>query len=501
MQTVVVGGDITFSITYLDSLGDPIDPPDVVFKVVKNATDVLSGPYSYSNAQVERSGVGVYNYSWTTSQFIVPTQYQVRWEATVEGEETVFFETFQILDPPVEAISLTDAPRLYGVIKEIHRYGNLGIGLTDRLCLVGHATGIGINNPFQVVNIQEAINALGGREDSPMIRALLEAYNNGAKDIWLVASAPEIEFVPFTSEDPEARLQPRAEWGGLNFYERYDARLEVTYSVLREYDFPEIIVPVDASFGKTGGVDFLTPLVNHCADAFTETGSPRIGILGTRLGEITTEDIQELIDDPRMGTFGPEGKFSMVVIGEGVFSFPQMPRAYTGSISVIAAATLATSDLDVGLTYRKLRNVISPFSRILTKDEIKALCAAKLNPMITTAKGRRGQVYQSILASDNTCGESGSDFWSIVQMRLVVKVLNQIRAMGYKTLGTIGFMQLKSDIDAYLANLVSLNYIRDYQLDIYRDTSELNKAIVELALKPYFGVRELFFTVEVGPGG
>lgn len=52
-----------------------------------------------------------------------------------------------------------------------------------------------MNDPYQVNDMQEAINLLRADSTSPLLRGLLEVYNAGARDIWLVAAAPMEEYV------------------------------------------------------------------------------------------------------------------------------------------------------------------------------------------------------------------------------------------------------------------------------------------------------------------
>ena len=71
----------------------------------------------------------------------------------------------------------------------------MGFGDTARILLIGHADGLGVNDPYQVNDMQEAINLLRADSTSPLLRGLLEVYNAGARDIWLVAAAPMEEYV------------------------------------------------------------------------------------------------------------------------------------------------------------------------------------------------------------------------------------------------------------------------------------------------------------------
>ena len=496
MRQVVLGQEIQFEHSFSDTEGDYFDPSDVTLKIVKNASQLVAGPYVYSEGQIFRASEGAYYHTFEVPYFTTPGNFTARWE----GDDHVGLEDFQVIDPPLEPGTLIDPPSIKGNIRVSALYQRMGTGETDRLFLVGHASGLEINEPYQVNNIQEAVNIIGGNSESPMVRALLEAYNTGARDIWLLAAAPENEYVPFDFNDVENRFTPRPEWGGLNFYERYAERLETTYAQLVQYDYPEIVVPIEAPFYDTRGVDFLTPLVNHCLESFENVSAPRIGIIGTRIVGRTSEDIDIMASDSRLGNFDVAGKFCLVAVGEGVFNLPQMPFSHTSPVAVAAAATLARSSLAQGLTYQLLNTVVSVYGPEFTDAEIKTLAQARLNPIVRKQRGKRGFAYNSVLACDNTLTPEGSDYWSVVQMRLVSKVIQDIRTLGMRAMGTIDFVQFKSAVGDYLQGLLHSDVIRDYNLLIERDPFVQNKATVDVNLKPYFGVRELLFQVEVGPG-
>lgn len=515
MTTVVYPGEnVTFYNSYAqDLVFDPYDADiaydtdvpyedlDVLVSITKDATTYLAGPYRYSAGQISRDLLGTFFFNYTIPTHITPGIYQVKWETLTDTLESIYIETITIGELSPAPNNILDAPRIYGIMIESSLYQTLGVGDTDRLFLVGHCDGLVENEPFQVVNMQEAINRLGASNTSPMIRALLEAYNTGARDIWLVSTAPEGEYVPYDVNDTTNRFKVEGAWGGLNFYQRYYERLTETYSLLQQHQTPEIIVPIDAPATNTGEIDFVQQLVDHCLTSYEETSSVRIGILGTRLGNYSDDDIFNLMEDLKFNVdYGDGGKFVMVIQGEATFSLPQIGVAHVSPVAVTAAATLAIQNLNAGLTYRPLTMVLSPYGKELTVDQHRGLSAKKINPLIRTAKGRRGSIYNAIIATDNTLASDGSDFWSVTQMRLISKIIQRINTLGSRYLGTIGFMQFKSDTYNYMDGLVRTNQIRDFDMYIARDQLDLNKANVEINVSPYLGVRELSFRIQVGPG-
>jgi hypothetical protein len=516
MREVVYGEDITFTldipewadyfyddatIVYNEDLyyGAPL----VVASILRNGLLTTYGPYTLEDGDISINGSGEYVLVFSVPYSATPGFYTVRWTVTLDDRVEYFLEDFSIIDPPVIPNETLDAPQLYGIMRESILYQTMGMGATDQVLLLGHAQGLPINDPFQVRNMKEAINLMGADSNSPLLRGLLEAYNGGSRDIWLMCVAPITEYVDYVP-DSGSRFEARDEWGGLNFYQRYHQRLDTAYTLLREYDYPNIIVPIEAPFYDAGDVDFAEQLLDHCYDSYVLTGKPRLGIIGTRFGGFSAEVVDTLLADERLEQYANatdgRGKFIMVAVGEASFMLPQMPLVYNGSVGAHLAGILSASPLNRGLTYRTLPNAVNPVGRDLKEAEIRALSRVRLNPLIRRARGKRGTPYQCCLATDNTLAPDGSDYWALGQIRLVSQCIARIRAFGNKRIGTIGFAQFDQEVRQYLESLTRTRLVNGYQAAIYRDSEDKTKAHVEVVLKPYIGLREIFFQIEVGPG-
>lgn len=522
MQSVELGQVVQFEHFCTLPDGTLYEPDEIEFTITRTAGEVLYGPFKKSNADFLNPGIGHYILEFTFPVTATPGIYIAKWKKTSAYYDTSYeYDTFQVLESMPEPSATLDPPRLYGIMRDSTIYNMMGFGTTDRLFLIGHADGLTLNDPKQVVNMQEAINMLGANSESPLLRALLEAYNSGARDIWLVAAAPMNEYYP----NLEDRFIPREEFGGLNFYERYSERLDTTYRFLFEWDYPEIVIPLEAPFYDAGGVDFLTPLAFFCAYSFEVTGSPKIGIMGTRIQEWTVQDLETMAQDPRIANLSDNvaaygesfivdnygntanlsdpaaaNKFILLVEGEVTMTTPQMDNSYVTSAANVIASVLTTQPLDRGLVFKTLPNVVAPIGRDLTKEEIQMLSRAKINPLIRTQMGKRSIPYQTILASDNTLAQDGSDFWAITQMRLITKVMQGIKALGNKHIGSIGFPMFKSQVQDYLMALAKADVIRGFDFSAERDLVDLGKVLVNISLKPYISIREIYFAVEVGLG-
>ena len=384
-------------------------------------------------------------------------------------------------------MTLFSAPSLSGNMFVSAPYNALGQGLTDRVFIIGHGDGLTLNDPYQVLNITDACNALNLDSNSPLVRTLLETYYGGCQDIWLVAAAPMSEYQP----DPTLRDNA--------YYSTYYARLATTYSILTYWDSIQIMVIAEAPFYDAKGIDFATQLTTHCESSFELTGSIRLGLLGTRMGSpLSQADVDNMISDSRLGTFGSGGKFVAVIVGEGSYNFPEMPTAYTASAIGGVAANMATADLRTSMVYTRLSNMVAS-TGAFTPLQLSNLAEAQLNPITVTTKGRRGTPFQVVPVTDNTLAAPGSDFWSMGQTRLVMAIVDQLVVYGKRYMGTIGYVQFQKDCIDFMNGLQSNNYLQSYTLDIGRDTVDTTSIYVTVTLTPYIDLRQITFTTTIGP--
>lgn len=386
---------------------------------------------------------------------------------------------------------LLSRPRLTGAMFEEIGYRELGTGLTDRVFLIGHADNLAINDPYQVLSIADALDALGRDANCPLLRSLLEAFYAGARDIWLVAAAPMSEWVEAV-EDRE----------GADYYSTYYDRLEVTYSILADLDAPQIVAPLHAPVGVSS--DFTTQLADFCAAIFANTGTVCIGLIGSDIPLVDQDAVDTLVNSVSGIDYGDGGKFVVPIVGSAAVNIIDIPTTYTCTPLASAAAVLSGSPLDRGLTYRRLPGVLTITYPDLTAAQVESLVQAKLNPMLRTTRSRRGARNEIVIATDNTLGSDGSDFWSVAQMRLVMACVDAIHVIGNRVIGTVGFGMFKTDLDTYFLGLVDVEVLRGFTLSVdrvpFEDSNRFAETIVvEVSLQPYFGIRQINFTTTVGP--
>ena len=381
-------------------------------------------------------------------------------------------------------MSLISAPNLTAKIYESPLYQTMNVGFTDTIFLFGHADGRRLNDPYVVVSMREALRQFNNDADSPLVRAALEVYYAGARDIWLVSVAPMSEYEPSLDNRDAA------------YYQTYADRLQEAYDALVEWDVSEIVVPLEAPFNSS--VDFLGPLAAFCQNSYVTTGAAQLGILGTR-GPIDTDDVEAMIADPRIPLLGDMGKWVSIYVGDGLYRFDELPTTHNTSVATTVAAEISQLPLNRGMTYYPLRNINSMVGPRLTKDQINRLAEAKINAVGPNIRGRRGVPFQIVSYTDNTLAPDNSDFWSLTTMRLAARAMDEIRGMGKRRLGTIGYPEFQQEVYNYLTGLLTTDQIRSYDVAFNRDQYELNKVYVDLTLQPYHATREIFVSLTVGP--
>jgi len=390
---------------------------------------------------------------------------------------------------------LLSPPKIEGNIKYRPFYQPMELGTTAPLLLIGHADAQDMETPYRVTDMQGAINWLGANQAQPLIRALLEAYNTGARDIYLYAAAPMSEYISDLSD----RNTVKAEFGNKTFYELYHERLATAYDVLSGYDSFEVAVPVEASFCSNADIDFVKPLADFCNLIFSKTSTSVMGVIGSRALVYNQALYDEVINDANIAGVGENGKLIMAVMGEGILVQPQFSQSYASSYATQVGALLASRPLDRSIFGLRFKIVSGMAGFDLSDAQIETLTNAKINPVTRTQRGKRGFSFQTRLISDNTLALDGSDYWSINQMRLVNYCVNQIKTIANSYIGTNAAESFKQTIYDFMRGMLSSGIINDYRLGIQTD-SRSGTMTVDVNLQPVFSIRSIYFTVETGPG-
>lgn len=393
--------------------------------------------------------------------------------------------------------AIKSAPTFSGEINISSRFRILNTGLTNTLLLIGHADADVMYEPYEVLDMQNAIDFLGGSITSPLVKALLEAYNGGCRDIWLYPAAPMDEYVD--EAHLADRLISKEEFGNKTFYELYYERLVEAYDTLLLFDFPEIIVAPDAPFWDTGDVDFYQLLSDFCIDLFESTGQVAIGVMGTKAVDYGSSSIQNLLDDDRIVSFGDIGKFVSIFVGEAVISHPQTALTYKTAVDVQMATLLSVTSLGRSVTGITLPGAVRLTNRNLTKAEIEALSVKSINAVTYTQLGKRNRAFQIKALTDHTTCSDDQGYWPLTIMRLISFIANQIRFYGREMIGGPNIQTFITTTQSFLDEMESNGYFRDYSVVFTPDTAT-NLVTVDLDITPVLDIRHIQFSVNAGPG-
>jgi hypothetical protein len=220
-------------------------------------------------------------------------------------------------------------------------YGFLGKMKTDGVCILGYADVPPelVGEIYRVKDINEAMNTFQGTDiyTSTCIRGMMEAYNNGAKDIYLYSIAPMSEYFP-----PGERTG--GYWSALMSF--YNAAL----AAITQCDEIDIIVPYDADPDQ---LDFVTPFSEAMQDAGVDAF--KLCIFSYN-GDPTVE-------------FDGDSKQIVLVNGTALFSFSnELGNTYTSGLAPTVAGLLSQLETNVPPDNRMIRGTTMFLSDYLGRE-------------------------------------------------------------------------------------------------------------------------------------
>lgn len=385
---------------------------------------------------------------------------------------------------------------------------------TNSILLLGHADGLAVNNLTRITSIQDAINLLNADFNSPLLRGVFDAYAAGARDIYICPVAPMKEYI----DDVNKRLESLPLYSYedatpvlMNFYQRYYSRLEETYSIVKDHDHIDIIVPLETSIINTGSVDFITQLAMYCQDFHDKTGSIQIGIIGSRNYGISSSDIDTFesnilftekytMYDAHNQISGDMGRFIIPVYGEIVVNHNFLTISYTSSASAAVAGLISNNPVNQSLIRKKLPTAYGLSGINLKQSEIDRLDALGINTLVRNNRSRRGNAYEIYLTNDYTMANIDSVFSKAPQMRLISMVAKEIIALGNNSVSKFSLQKLVADVRLMLEFLKNNSIIKDYKMEAYSDSKIKGKAYFDISLISTLGLRKIAFSIASGQG-
>ena len=399
------------------------------------------------------------------------------------------------------------------VINNRAKYQQVNTNDTNKILLIGHTDALEPFSIYRMTSIQDAINKLRADFSSPLLRGLFDAYSSGARDIYLMSAGYMSEYVA----EPELRNTKRFsdnsatpnEFGNsYSFYELYYMKLELCYQILRDYEFIDIIVPLEASIVDANNINFVSQLASHCDYVQTTTGEVQIGIIGSRSASGTNQNVSYLANRDfkiiSSVTLDGEikkdcGKYIILIYGEAVFDHKQLQKTYTSSLAAATAGILASTRVDYGLTKTRIPAALSIYGNPLTKAQIKTLADNKINTISNGLRSRRNPLYDVYITSDFTQSIS-ENYSDASNVRLVAMIIEEVQGLGTNAIGKFAYDRLVRSVDALMLMLKSAGIIQNYTLDAYADRLIIGKVYFNISIVSVRTLRTISFNVATGKG-
>jgi hypothetical protein len=528
MLVTAPGQTVEIPFVYRDGY-DYVDPTTNITIFLKrgynSAGASILGPYIYNVTQalaaspntiqtfengtyVERNLEGSYTLYMKIPLNIFDGEYTVAINAMAGGAldaKEIALQTKGTVDISFDNYSLTEKTV---ALNNRSKYRQIGQFDTNNILLIGHTDALEPYGIQKVSSIQQGINLLRADFNSPLLRGMFDAYSCGARDIYIMSAGYMSEYVETVSERNAARFKDSFN-NTTTFYQLYYDRLAECYNMLREYDFFDIVVPLETSIVDTGTVNFVKQLATYCNAVQANSGEITIGIIGSRTDGINATDTASLLVkdfevestvDLNGYIIKDTGKHVILVYGEMIFNHKQIQRSYAASAAAAVAGMISSTQVNIGLSKKRIPAALSIFGVDLSTDEVKQLNAKGINALTRGGRSRKfGGPYDVYLSSDYTQSISES-FKDASNVRLAAMVIGEVQAIGKNAIGKFAYSKLSAKVEALLSFLKTNDIIRDYQLESYADKTVKGKIYFNITLKSSRTLRQISFNIATGKG-
>lgn len=458
---------------------------------------------------VERLSQGSYVLYMKTPSNLYEGKYTIQISTIYEGTNSNQEYHVQVLKP-IEKNEETYSPLDKKiVINKKSKYRDVASSETNNLLLIGHTNAI---NPFSIHklgSIQDGINLLRADYESPLLRGVFDAYSSGARDIYIMSAGYMSEYQPDVElRNAKAYKDNSATPNLYSFYELYNMKLELCYEILRDYEFIDIIVPLEASFIDCGEVNFASQLASHCDYVQGTTGEVVIGVLGSRsintisqnIEDLKTKDFEIFSDVEQSGIINFDtGKYLILIYGEAIFNHKQMQRSYPSSVSAAFAGTLASTRVDYGISKKRIPAALSIYGSSLTKSQEQVLIDKNINYLINSLRSRRGNIYDVSISGDLTQSIS-QNYLDSSNIRLVAMIIQEVQSIGRNAIGKFSHDSAIRNVDSLLLFLKQADIIRDYKFDAIADRLDKGKLYFTINITSSRTLRSISFNIATGRG-
>lgn len=501
-------------------------PEDITVSIIRGeglAGSIIMMPISYlysaatpdPSKYIVKESNAEFVFNYTIPENIFPGLYTVIAKTRKDSLDLVTEFKFEIKEDAYEPLPTVPLGNRSSTITYRPSYDDINQSNTSSVLLIGHADNIKLNNPIKIKSVQAAIDLLGADARSPLLRGVFDAYNAGAKDIFICAAAPMSEYVESYAERNTAYSYLGSDYAtpaSKTFYQKYYDRLTTTYSIVKDLDYIDIIVPLETSFIRTGSVDFLTQLVNYCKDFHNHTGYVQIGIMGTRSQGISSEDITLMesmnylknkyttYETGSQVIASDIGRYVIPIYGEATFSHTVQQMTYTSSVAAAYAGLLVSTPMNMSLIRKRLPGAMSLYGANLTSSELNRLDVLGINTIYRGNKARRGISFEVYVTNDYTLAHKNSVFSKAPQLRIVSLLASEVKGYAYEAIGKFSYDKVASNVRAVLQYLKSEKIIVDYEFKAR--PSETDRGVIYLYINVVsaLGLKQINLSLAAGPG-
>lgn len=447
---------------------------------------------------------------------IFPGQYTVGINTTADGASDVKEIPLTIKRGQTTPDDWSSEPNYYNysmvdksvVLSERSKYREIGQFETNNILLIGHTDSIEPYGIQKISSIQEAIDILRADFNSPLLRGVFDAYSCGARDIYIMSCGYMSEYVEDISQRNIKIFQGTA-GDTFSFYEAYYDRLAACYNLVEQYEFIDIIVPLEASLINTGTVNFAKQLALVCGRIQENTGEITIGILGSRNQGISTADVTDLLSkqfnipskiDPNGFILEDYGKHIVLIYGEAVFNHKQIQRSYTSSVAAAVAGMLSSTQVNLGLSKQRIPSALSLYGVDLKANEIRALSSKGINCISRGGRSRRFAGQYDVYLSGDLTQSISENFKDSSNVRLAAMLISEVQAIGNNAIGKFNYAKAGETVRSLLDYLKKLDVVRDYNMQIYGDKEIKGKLYFNIIIQSSRTLREISFNIATGRG-
>ena len=183
-----------------------------------------------------------------------------------------------------------------------------------------------------------------------------------------------------------------------------------------------------------------------------------------------------------------------------IFNHKQIQRSYATSAAAAVAGMISSTQVNIGLSKKRIPAALSIFGVDLSTDEVKKLNEKGINALTRGGRSRKfGGPYDVYLSSDYTQSISES-FKDASNVRLAAMVIGEVQSLSKNSIGKFAYSKLSAKVEALLSFLKTNDIIRDYQLESYADKIVKGKLYFNITLKSSRTLRQISFNIATGKG-